>query len=220
VGSRTRRGGRATVSVRPPLPRLHAITDDRIARRPDLHRLAQTIATAGGQHVALHVRAPGVPGLDLYRMARDFAELSPASLFVNDRLDIALACGAVGVQLTRTSLPVASARRLCAAWWIGCSVHSYDQATAARNAGADYLVAGPAYATPTHPDQAPLGSRTLEEIVRLGLPVVAIGGITPERGRELAAAGVYGVAAIRSIWDAPDPALVVRDFLGDRDQRE
>jgi len=170
--------------------------------------------------VALHARAPGLGGLELYTVARAFALLSPARLFVNDRLDIALACRAVGVQLTASSLPPGSARRLCPAWWIGCSVHTYDQAAAAQNAGADYLVAGPAYSTPTHPDRAPLASRTLDEIVRLGLPVVAIGGVTPERARDLERAGIYGVAAIRSIWDARDPAHAVRELLGDGIKRE
>ena len=220
MDSRTGRGGGATVSVRPPLPRLHAITDDRIARRHDVTQLARTVAAAGGPRVALHARAPGATALALYDLASAFARHTPALLFVNDRLDIALACRAAGVQLTANSLPPGDARVLCASWWIGRSVHSYEEADAARNAGADYLVAGPAYPTPTHPDRAPLASRTLDEIVRLGLPVVAIGGVTPERARDLRRAGVYGVAAIRGIWDAPDPARAVREFLGDGNSRE
>ena len=98
------------------------------------------------------------------------------------------------------------ARRLSADWWIGRSVHSVAEARAAQVLGADYLLAGPVYHTATHPDAAPLGLEPLREITRLGVPVIAIGGVTPERVPALAEAGVHGVAAIRAIWDAADPA--------------
>jgi thiamine-phosphate diphosphorylase len=129
---------------------------------------------------------------------------------VNDRLDVALAVKAAGVQLRVGSVPVSAARRLDATWWIGKSVHDLAGAEAARAEGADYLLVGPVYPTATHPDRPPLGLETLTQIARLELPVIAIGGIGPGRAREVKAVGAYGAAAIRALWDAVDPADAAR----------
>ncbi len=188
-----------------PLPRLHAITDERIARRDDLDAVARALARGGGADLAFHARGRGLSGLDHYNLAIRLSAYPPTRLFINDRLDVALAVGAAGVQLGAGSLDVADARKLHAGWLIGKSVHSLAEAQAARAGGADYLLVGPVYATATHPDREPLGLELLGDIVRLGLPVVAIGGVTPARVPELVAAGVYGVAAIRALWDADDP---------------
>ncbi|MGH7530404.1 MAG: thiamine phosphate synthase [Gemmatimonadales bacterium] len=199
--------------MKPPLPRLHAITDDSIARRLDVADVARQIATAAGGEIALHARGHTLTGLEHYELAGRLAVGPSGRLFVNDRLDVALAAAAAGVQLTARSLPVSAARRLSAAWWIGKSVHDLDEAEAARAEGADYLVVGPVYATPTHPEGEPLGLEPLRRIARLGKPVIAIGGVTPERARAARAAGAYGVAAIRALWDAPDPAAAARAML-------
>jgi thiamine-phosphate diphosphorylase len=132
---------------------------------------------------------------------------------VNDRLDVALTLDTAGVQLSVASLPVSAARRLNSAWWIGKSVHDLAEADAAKAEGADYLLVGPVYATATHPDRTPLGLETLAQICRLGLPVIAIGGIGPGRARDVKAAGAYGAAAIRALWDAADPADASRGML-------
>ena len=198
----------------PALPRLHAITDERIARRPDLDTVAQLLAAGGGAHLAFHARGRGLSGLDHYELAVRLSACPPARLFVNDRLDVALAVGAAGVQLGQGSLPPADARRLNAGWWIGKSVHDLREAEAAHAGGADYLLVGPVFPTATHPDRAPVGSARLKEIVGLGLPVVAIGGVTPERIPELMAeAAIHGVAAIRALWHAADPADAARRML-------
>src|SRR2546422_11341655 len=80
----------------------------------------------------------------------------------------------------------------------------------------DLLLVGPVFATPappTPPERPPLGPAALGAIARLGLPVVAIGGITPQRVREVKAAGAYGVAAIRALWDAVEPAAAARRMI-------
>ncbi len=204
--------------MRPPLPRLHAITDASVARRPDLVAVARALASAGGAALALHARGHGLSGLAHYELAVRLASNPPARLFVNDRLDIALACGAAGVQLGGSSLAPEDARRMCAAWWIGCSVHDLGEAEAARRAGADYLVLGPVYPTPSHPGKAPVDAATLGAVVRLGLPVIAIGGVTVGRASSLKAAGVYGVAAIRALWDSASPADEAQHMLRELDE--
>lgn len=196
--------------MRPELPRLHAITDERIARRPDLERVATALA-AGAPGLALHARGHTLTGLEHHRLAVRLRQPSSnARLFVNDRLDVALATGADGVQLRTGSLDVADARALGPEWLIGRSIHTPAEAAAARAAGADYLLAGPVFATATHPGAAPLGLEGVRALAAVGLPVIAIGGVTAERIADLRAAGAWGVAAIRALWDADDPAGAAR----------
>ncbi len=199
--------------MRPPLPRLHAITDERIARRADLDDVARELAEAGGAELALHARGRTLSGLEHYELAVRLSNRPTVRLFVNDRLDVALAVQATGVQLGRGSLPVSAARRLGGSWWIGKSAHDLAEAEAATAEGADYLLVGPVYATASHPDRAPLGLERLREIARLDLPVIALGGVTPERAAEVRAAGAYGAAAIRALWDAGDPPAAVRRMV-------
>jgi thiamine-phosphate pyrophosphorylase len=192
--------------VRPPLPRLHAITDERIARRPDLSSVAGALADGGGSDLAFHARGRELTGLEHYDLAFRLSVL-PSPLFVNDRLDVALAVPAAGVQLGHGSLPVSSARALNPLWWIGKSVHSLAETEAARAEGADYLVVGPVFATASHPGRAPLGLEGLKQIVAAAgeLPVIAIGGITADRVRAVRDCGAYGIAAIRALWDDAEP---------------
>lgn len=196
------------------LPRLHAITDERIARRSDLDDIARDLANAGGSDLAFHARGRQLSGREHYDLAVRLSVSQTVRLFVNDRLDVALAVPAAGVQLGRGSLSVSAARALNPRWWIGKSVHDLAEAEAARTEGADYLVVGPVYATASHPGRRPLGLKRLEAIaVAMGdLPVIAIGGITADRvrGGAIRKAGAYGIAAIRAFWDAGDAAEAVR----------
>jgi thiamine-phosphate pyrophosphorylase len=198
--------------VRPPLPRLHAITDERIARRPDLDVIATALAVGGGTELAFHARGHELTGLEHFELAGRLAGRPPARLFVNDRLDVALAVPTAGVQLGHVSLPVSAARALNPRWWIGKSVHDLAEAEAARTEGADYLVVGPVFATASHPGRTPLGLQRLSAIAAAvdGLPVIAIGGITADRVREVKNSGAYGVAAIRALWDDVEPAEAAR----------
>jgi thiamine-phosphate diphosphorylase len=199
--------------VRLPLPRLHAITDERVARRADLGDVAKALAAGAGAELAFHARGRGLTGLEHFDMAVRLSDCPPARLFVNDRLDVALATGAAGVQLGGESMAVADARRLNQEWWIGRSVHDLPQAEAALAEGAEYLLLGPLFPTATHPTRTPLGTAALTAAARLGVPVVAIGGITPERVREVRDAGAWGVAAIRALWDAARPEEAARRML-------
>lgn len=197
-----------------PLPRLHAITDADVLALDDLGVRAAALA-AGGPAVALHVRDRSAPTATLAAMATRFVALArppEAAVFVNGRPDLAAAVEAQGVQLGGFDLAPADARRVFPRGWVGRSVHSTGEAAAAKAEGADYLVVGAVYATPLHPGEA-AGLELVERCAALGLPVIAIGGVTAERIPELTAAGAYGVAAIRALWYAPDPAKAVVEFL-------
>jgi thiamine-phosphate pyrophosphorylase len=191
-----------------PLPRVHAFTDAVVMAAGDFGVRAAAIA-AGGPAVALHARHPGGTGADLAGSARRLVSLArppEAAVFISSRPDIAAALGAQGVQLRAGDLVPADARRVLPRGWIGRSVHTVEEAGAAVEEGADFLVVGSIYRTATHPNREPAGPELVTRTARLGLPVIAIGGVTPERVVELKDAGAYGVAAIRSLWDAPDPA--------------
>ena len=198
--------------MKTPLPRLHAITDERIARRSDLYDIARALAIGGGSDLALHARGRALTGLEHYQLAARLSACPPARLFVNDRLDIALAVPTAGVQLAQGSLSVSAARALNRGWLIGKSVHDLAEAEAAKTEGADYLVVGPVYATASHLGRRPLGIERLQAIVvAMGdLPVIAIGGITVGRVREVRKSGAHGIAAIRAFWDDVDAAAAVR----------
>ena len=197
--------------MRAPLPRLHAITDERIARRRDVEVIAHALADGGGSDLAFHARGRELTGLEHYGLSVQLSNL-PSFLFVNDRLDVALAVPTAGVQLGHGSMPVSAARALNPLWWIGRSVHDLAEAEAARTEGADYLVVGPVFATASHPGRTPLGLATFQQIVSAAaeLPVIAIGGMTADRVREVRGAGAYGVAAIRALWDDAEPAAAAR----------
>jgi thiamine-phosphate diphosphorylase len=136
-------------------------------------------------------------------------------VLVNDRLDVALALPVDGVQLRETSLAVSDARRLLGAdRWIGASVHGAERAVQAEDEGADFLVVGTLFATATHPGRAGQGPGVLAEVLAsCELPLVVIGGVTPERAGEARRAGAYGVAALGGVWRAADPAAAVREYL-------
>lgn len=193
------------------LPRLHAVTDERIARLPDLAGRSRAVGSAGP--VALHARGHSLAARDHLALARVLASAAPDHLFVNDRLDIALAVDAAGVQLSGSGLTPQEARGLHRAWLIGVSVHTPEEGAAARDLGADYLMVGPTFATPTHPEAQPMGVEGLARFTRLGIPVIAIGGISPANAQAVVRAGAHGVAVIRALWDAPDPARAAQEIM-------
>lgn len=200
------------------IPRLHAVTDDRVLRRPGFVALAQDVLRAGGRRIALHVRGPGLDGARVFERARSLrpaARAAGAGLLVNDRVDVALVLELSGAHLGERSLPVADARRLLAPTaLVGASVHGVEAAREAEVGGADYLVAGTIFRTASHPGRAPAGPDRVREVrSAVDVPLLAIGGVTPERVSEVLGAGADGVAALSGIWDAAEPAGAVGSYL-------
>jgi len=211
------------------IPKLHVVTDDEILARPDFEARARGVfevfearepADEGVVRgsVALHIRGARTTGRRLTRLARILCERAAASgvlLVVNDRLDVALAVGAAGVHLGARSLPAAEARRLLgASRLLGVSVHGASEAEEAAKSGADYLFVGTLFETPSHPEAVARGPEFLGLVAsRVDLPLVGIGGVTPERAVAVVASGGYGVAAMRGIWDAPSPQDAVKAYL-------
>lgn len=178
-------------------------------------------AGAGARVLQLRIK-PDRPlsALELLRageLARRVCDRHGAALVVNDRLDVALACGADGVHLGQDDLPLAAARAALAACgrslWIGISTHNLEQVAAAVAGGADYLGFGPVFATSTKANPDPVvGLSGLAAAARAAgaVPVVAIGGVTADAAAELYAAGAAALCAISAVNSAEDVAAAGR----------
>lgn len=191
----------------PASPLLYLITD-RLQFSPQLHiawqlqlEVLALAAQAGCQ--LIQIREKDLSPRELGQVVQAAcAAVQPfgTKILVNDRLDIALATGADGVHLRTNSLPVAEVRRIAPAnFLIGVSTHSLAEARAAKAGGADFIVCGPVYATPSKSSYGePLGVNRLAEIChRVQLPVLALGGITMNNFSACLAHQAAGIAAIR-----------------------
>lgn len=185
---------------------LQLVTDGRrLAGSDDLERVSAAVATQARAAAAagvdqMQIREGWLDALAMQRLVdavRAATRGSGIQVLVNDRLDVALAAGADGVHLKSGSFTVAEARRLAPpGFLIGRSVHTAGDAR--RADGADYLIAGTVWPTASKPaGHAWLGLEGLREIVAaVGVPVLAIGGVTFERAAEIAATGAAGIAGI------------------------
>ncbi len=192
------------------------VTDRRVAgERPILDVIRAAIA--GGADL-VQIREKDLGGAELLRLAREAVEAARAAgggcrILINDRLDVALTAKAAGVHLPAEGLPIDGVRR-CAPrrFLVGRSVHSLAAARQAEKDGADYLIFGPVFDTPSKAVfGAPHGPAVLRKVVEaVRLPVWAIGGIGPANAAELRGIPIAGAAAISAIVAAPDPAAAVR----------
>jgi thiamine-phosphate pyrophosphorylase len=163
---------------------------------------------------AVQLRDRHATGATLLRAAetlRATTRRHDAVLLINDRIDVAIAAGADGVHLPAASFPIAVARRLLGGdAWIGRSTHAPAEAEAAAAEGADYVVLGPIFATPSKAAYGdPLGVAAITA-TRAACPVVAIGGLTPDNAAQACSAGASGIAVIRAILDSSAPAVAAR----------
>ena len=177
---------------------------------------AATAALEGGVDV-IQLRDKHASDADLIaagRVLREVCDRHDALLIVNDRPDIALACGADGVHVGQDDDPLESVRALVGDdLLVGISTHTPDQIAAADASSADYLGVGPIYATPTKPQARPVGLdlvRAARE--RTTKPFFAIGGIDAERAAAVVKAGATRIAVVRAICDADDPAAAARSL--------
>ncbi len=195
--------------------RLYLVTDRSAVAGP-LEDAVEGCLEAGLK--AVQLREKDLPVRRLLSLAQGLREATRrhgAKLFINDRADVALATGADGVQRAGTSLPVPALRSISPpGFLIGASVHSVDEACEAQQ-GADFLVFGPVYDTPSKRQYgAPQGLRALERVVAaVSLPVFAVGGITAARVPEVTRAGASGVAVIGAVLGAARPADAVKTLL-------
>ncbi len=197
--------------------RLLVVTDRHQTNGRPLVSLLQRVLSAAAP--AIQLRERDLSARELLTLAREVQVLTASrrsQLLINDRIDVALALEGVGVHLRSNSLPVAVARELLGAQrLLGISVHTVEEAVLAQSQGADYVVLGPIYTTPSKQMFGPpLGIHTLEKACRLiSIPIIGIGGVTAARAREMRCAGAFGAAVITAILGADDIESATRELL-------
>ncbi len=198
-------------------PALYLITDRRACQRPLAEVIDQALTAVGGARVAIQLREKDLGGKALFELGRSLLPVCRshgAALLINDRIDVALALGADGVHLGEGSIPARDVRRLLGPQkLIGISSHSPAELEE-RAAGASFAVWGPVFATPSKAQYGPpVGTHELGRARKVGLPIVALGGIDPSNAGGLRAAGFAGVACIRAVISAHDPGRAARALL-------
>lgn len=178
---------------------------------------------------SLHAAAQAAPWVDYVHLRNKAASaremeawaqrllqdgVPPGKLMINDRVDVALAVGACGVQLAWHSLQPSTVKNRWPHLLVGVSVHTLQEAAEAFTEGADYVLFGHVYNSASKPGLPPRGLSLLEEVVRVAgdRPVIALGGIQPAHVPELLRAGAAGYAVLSGIGAAADPAQAARDY--------
>ena len=195
---------------------LYLVTD----RNLSLGRPLGEIVAAGvrGGVTVVQLREKDLGCGEFIRLAFEIKELTDRlnlPLIINDRLDVAMACGAAGVHLGQEDMNCVHARRVAGPGIIvGVSVSTPEEALQAESDGADYLGVSPVFSTPTKTDTAPPtdleGLKKIRKAVRI--PLVGIGGINAANAAEVIGAGADGVAVVSAIVSAPDPCLAAREL--------
>ena len=207
----------------PPELRLIVITDAGAAAPRAVDQVVAEALQAGAP--AIQLRDKNATPAELYQEALELVDLTRtfgARLFINDRLDVALAAGADGVHLGPHDLPVAAARAAAAMagrpdLLIGTSTDRPDAARALVAEGADYIGCGAVYGTPSKKglEDERIGPEGLRAVVdAVDVPVVGIGGVDTDNVMEIAATGAAGAAVIRAVMGAEDVAAAVQRLIG------
>jgi thiamine-phosphate pyrophosphorylase len=206
-------------------PALYVITDRRATGgRPLPEVIARVLAAAapnrdaaGRLPVAISLREKDLPAVALTRLAnevRALTKIAGADLFVNSRLDVALACGADGVHLPSEGLTPVEVRAVAPQLRIATSTHTFDDVARAAEHDVDFVVFGPIFETPSKQGMlSPRGVEAVRAVTKHGVPVLALGGIIPDNAGLCLAAGASGVACIRAVLAATDPGLATMAFL-------
>ena len=197
--------------------RVYFVTDRAQTRGRPLADVVEAALRGGVRAVQLRERH--LPARDLLALAvalRSLTSRHDALLLINDRIDVALACGADGVHLPVHSFRVGEARTLLGpSKLVGVSTHTVDEVPQAADAGANFVVFGPVFDTPSKRTLGvPVGLDALERACASNIPVLAIGGVTAETCAATRARGGAGVAVIREIAAADDPEMAARRLVG------
>ena len=196
------------MSVELALPCLCLVADCSVVPPDELPGRVDAAVSGGVSMVQL--RGKELPGGRLLSLSLELKQMiaGRAVLLVNERVDVASASHVSGVQLGEEALPVSAARALLpGGTLVGRSVHSVEGAARAACDGADFLVVGTMFATSSHPGAEPAGPGLMRDVAdRCELPLIGIGGIDHYNLEQVMLAGASGVAVIRSILAADDPA--------------
>ena len=194
---------------------LYAVTDR--AWTGPMTLLQQAEAALQGGVTCLQLREKHLEDDAFLAEAREMAALCKryrVPFIVNDRVDIALACGADGVHVGQDDMEISAVRRLAGdKLMVGVSAHTVEEAVRAARGGADYLGLGAVFSTSTKADAGAMSRDTLKAICQaVDIPKVAIGGISAGNILQLSGSGVDGVAVVSAIFGAPDPCRAAQNL--------
>ena len=198
------------------IPKLMLITDGSL--ETDSSALDKIICGCRSGLPAIQLREKRMETRKLWELAETLRQkISDHHTFfsINDRIDIAAALGAEAVQLSEKGLSPQIAKKLKPTLMVGVSVHSLEMGQRAEQEGADYLVFGPIFDTPSkRAFGPPQGLSQLKKMTStLSIPVLAVGGITPLNAKSCIEAGAHGVAAINVFMQSQDIKATIHDFL-------
>ena len=198
--------------------RLYLITDRRLF--PDHHSLLIAVEEAlKGGVKAVQLREKDIGTRELLDMAYDFRSLTDgynAKLFINDRVDIALAVKAEGVHLGNSGMPAYAAKKASGGnLLIGVSTHSLKEAVDAEKDGADFITLGPVFETPSKKRYGkPLGTDILRKVRdEISIPILVIGGISTGRVEKVLQSGAHGIAVISAVLTSDNIKTITEEFM-------
>ena len=196
---------------------LYLITDRKLVKRGNLLDVVELALQAGIR--AVQLREKDLSSRELYELAFEMKKITSkhdALLFINDRIDIALAVDADGVHLGTESIPLYKARTLMGPdRLIGVSCHNQVCARSAQEKGADFITFGPLFYTPSKaPYGDPVGLEKLELVTSsLSIPVFGLGGVNQTNARQVMDAGASGISLISAIMAADEPRNAAENLL-------
>lgn len=163
----------------------------------------------------IHLREKAKSAKELIELIHMLANrnIPLSKLVLNDRVDVAALSGVKGVQLAYDSLPVQLVKHKFSDLMVGRSVHSLEEALIAEREGADYVLFGHVYSSQSKQGVTPRGLPSLIEIKQsVSIPVIAIGGITPENYTSVLETGVAGIAIMSGVFEASDPLAAIKRY--------
>ncbi len=193
---------------------LYAITG---SSQPEEELISKVNQMIKGGVTVLQLREKTLSSKEFLNRALKLRKIIPPriSFIINDRIDIALACGAEGVHLGQDDIPLSIARKIMGeSKIIGISTHSFKQAIEAKAEGADYIGIGPVFSTPTKPGVCPVGLEIVSRIKKeIKIPLVAIGGISKENAKKVLETGTDGIAVVTAIFGSKDVFTATENLL-------
>ncbi|MCH6264406.1 thiazole tautomerase TenI [Neobacillus citreus] len=190
---------------------MHLISNGKMS----IHRLAEIAKDIHPFVTALHLREKQKSAKELFQAVELLTNenVPPSKIVINDRVDVAIVAKALGVQLAYHSLDTACVKVHFPQLRVGTSIHSYEEGQNAKEKGADFVLYGHVFPSQSKPGKTPKGLEELTRLSQLNIPVIAIGGITPENTEEVLQAGASGIAVMSGVLDARDPLLAVKSYI-------
>lgn len=201
-------------------PAIHIISNG----KQDLATIESILARIGSHIDFFHIREKqrSARELSLWVESLTSQGFPLRKLIINDRVDVAVAYGTGGVQLAYHSLTPSLTRQiLLPGQKMGVSVHSVEEAKKAEKEGADYLLYGHVFPSGSKPGLAPRGLEALQQVVEhVSIPVIALGGITPDNANSVLTTGCGGIAVMSAVMDAEDPLQAIQTIREKFSQKE